>query len=1257
MQDWEMLVETWPSGPYRHNLPRLAPRRDPNRPPAPRRFRTTIRFVYAQGGHFTYEDHGAPWSVVAPNLTFDFVRADALNTYVGTARFTDGTVRIQQFEPMRAEMTTRFSLDGGLVQLRHIDLLTDGAESHVNGFVDFTRWPLQRYNVSSTVDFARMREIFFAGADWQLDGEGEFAGVFEFPQEGGRSLRGSFTSEQAVVNGLAFPHLHGTLEWLPDRFAVTHAETDLYGGRMRLAYMMSPLGTPQGATASLRAEYEGLDLASFFDAFELEPLEVAGLATGDVALQWPNGRFSSGLLGEGRTMIVPAYGTALAPETLPPAAAEPAPAQGPAVAPEPFDPRASPGLLDIGAELRYRFAPDRFTFEPSRVATSSTHVTFEGSTAYGDDSSFVFDVTSLDWQASDRLLAAIMTASGAPTNAVPVGGRGTFDGTMTGSFRAPRVAGRFTSESTRAWDVTWGPAQGDIVIENSYVDVAGGVIGDAAGAHIRADGRFSLGFPRRDGGDEIDAHVVVNGWPLVDLRHAFGLDDWPVDGVVGLADVRLRGAYREPLGEGTLRIDQGVAWDETFASATGSLTFEGGGLRINPIQMAKGSGRVVGAAWIGWDGAYSFEADGERIPVESLDNFRLEDPELTGILNFTSYGAGEFEAPRYEFIGTIGDLFIGDEGIGQVRGHVSVADDVLTVVQLDGTSNRLQITGGGQIALNDLYDSELRFRFFDTSLDPYLRFVAPEVSPYTRIIASGTVRVAGPLGERSHLLVDTAVDEATFTLFDYDLRNDGPIRLTFEDNAFRVGRLRLSGADTELGVTGSVDVGQRAVNLAADGQANLAIMQLFFRDLSASGSARLSARVVGPLDEPGLLGEADITNGSIRHFSLPHSLTEINGPIRFDAAGVNVSEVRARMGDGDVTFDGSISLRGYVPEEFNLSARGRSMRLRFPEGFNSTVNADLALLGPINAPLLAGRVEVLSLSVVLRLEDQTGLLGLAAAGAAGTPESNGGPGLAGAAGFPLQFDIDVSMPPMPVIRNPNARIEASAALHFSGTLAEPALTGQVTVERGEVFFTGNRYLVRRGTIDFLDADRFEPVFDIEAETRPRTTGQTFTVNVQIAGTFDRLQPTLTADPWLPQTEIVALLLGGTPDLGRAEQLALGSPELAQERLLQTAGAVLLASPLSSRIGTALTGVLPIDTVQITPILEFDSTTGQQLNPTARVTLGQRISSRVFLTYSRAFNEQSEIILLEYEQSDRVSWILSRNEDRTFALDFRIRHVF
>jgi len=42
---------------------------------------------------------------------------------------------------------------------------------------------------------------------------------------------------------------------------------------------------------------------------------------------------------------------------------------------------------------------------------------------------------------------------------------------------------------------------------------------------IEADGLFSLGYPRSDNGEEINARVRIVKRPLPDLRHAFALDD------------------------------------------------------------------------------------------------------------------------------------------------------------------------------------------------------------------------------------------------------------------------------------------------------------------------------------------------------------------------------------------------------------------------------------------------------------------------------------------------------------------------------------------------------------------------------------------------------------------------------------------------------------------------------------------------------------------------------------------------------------
>jgi hypothetical protein len=169
MTDWDMRIETWPDG--RHSFPRFT--RERTEPPGPRRFVTTLRYVHARNGQFTYEDHGTPWSTVARNLD---VVVRKTSEYEGTASFSNGTVQIQDYLPMQMEMRSRFTIDGALVRFSDLDLVADGSVSDVTGVVDLGRWPEQTWNVRSRVDFPRMRQIFFSREPWRLTGTGEFTG-------------------------------------------------------------------------------------------------------------------------------------------------------------------------------------------------------------------------------------------------------------------------------------------------------------------------------------------------------------------------------------------------------------------------------------------------------------------------------------------------------------------------------------------------------------------------------------------------------------------------------------------------------------------------------------------------------------------------------------------------------------------------------------------------------------------------------------------------------------------------------------------------------------------------------------------------------------------------------------------------------------------------------------------------------------------------------------------------------------------------
>jgi hypothetical protein len=1249
---WTMTVETSRTGTHLPKLTRPAGKK--------KSYTTTVRHVYADGGQFTYLDHVTPWSVIAPNLNFDLVRASNLNAYVGTASFDRGSVQIQKYLPMSAKMTTRFTLDAPLVRLHHIDLITDGARTSLTGSVDFNRFPEQSYQIESRLNLPRMREIFFANEAWRVGGDAQFTGRFHL-FKGGYELGGRFGSDFATLLAggrlLQFPNLQGNVSWVPKQFAVSDASADFYGGRAGFTYALAPLGASAPATAAFDVTYDDVDLPAFIRAINWRDMDLRGRASGRNAMTWTNGRFGETRNASGDVTITPPPSVSLSPADLPSTVA--------VVDPEvPFVKDRPLGALPMGGAVHYRFDSKGLDFDPSWVASPSTYVSFRGHAGFGGASDLPFHVTSLDWQASDRLLSAILTSAGARTGAVPVAGYGQFNGVMTGPFSQPVVSGRFAGDAIWSWGVNWGRAVGDIVIENSYVTVTNGVIGDEAQGSIRADGKFSLGYPRKDRGEEINGRVRVHNWPLKDFRAAFNLNDWPMDGVVGEADITLTGPYTAPFGKGTLRIDRGVAWGETFDSATGNLTFIGTGLEITPITMTKGPGRVRGSATIYWDGSYSFDADGDKILVESLTSFTMPKAPLSGVLDFRAHGAGNFDHPQYEFRAHVPDLSISSQGIGDVSGVLQVRNNVLLITQLEAASGLLQASGTGSIALTGGYDSNLTFRFTDTSIDPYLPFIAPAMAPkisqYTRARVGGSLQIQGELSHPETLNALAVIDDARLTLLTYELRNQGELRMTLKDNAVGISHLVLVGEGTKLSLEGDIPLSTAPVNLRASGDANLAILQGFFPNLISSGAAVLNATIAGTGAEPRFSGQAQISDGRVRYRTFPHGLEHINGPITFDATSIDVAGLRAQMGGGDVQFGGNIRLNGYAPEQFNLTAEGRSMRLHYPTGFASTVDASLSFVGPIGTPTLGGTVTVLRSSFQGEIDNDFALVrlavGTAAAGLTTEPTAVGEPSL------PVRFDLRVNAPGTLAIDTKDAQVYGSANLDVRGNWDTLSVTGLVTIDRGNIFFAGNRFTVRPGQIRLSNPSTIDPFFDVEVATRARRGAQTYDITSRVTGTIGNLNLTIASDPFLPTYDVMLLMFGELPNVNSAE-LHSAAPQLSQQQVMRTAAAQILSMPISSRVGSVVQRTIPFDTFSIVPLLGDEAALGQ-LRAGARVTVGQRISNRTFLTYSRALNQQGinqyDVFLLEYEQSDRLSWVLSRtneSQQATFALDFRLRHVF
>ena len=324
---------------------------------------------------------------------------------------------------------------------------------------------------------------------WELAGDGDFTGKFHL-FKGGHDLSGTFKSDVLGVNKYRFPELYGSLRWTDRTFDVWNAGAKAYGGDTRFTYAIRRQAQGVPALSTLDTNLTNVDLAAYTDVEQLRGTRFAGAASGHLLLEWPLGAFSEHH-GDLSLSVTPPPG--VVPMTTSLAAAR---AAGANYEWGPFAPMP-PGDVPIAGDLTARFGADDVDIDGGSFVTERTHVTFRGTTAWGERSRLNFHVTSSDWQESDEVLAGIITDFGSPKNPVAFGGFGEFDGVLTGPFRDPRVEGAFSGEDLRAWDTTWGNGGGHLVVENNYVTVSDGVVRED-GSEIRADGKFSLGYPRDD---------------------------------------------------------------------------------------------------------------------------------------------------------------------------------------------------------------------------------------------------------------------------------------------------------------------------------------------------------------------------------------------------------------------------------------------------------------------------------------------------------------------------------------------------------------------------------------------------------------------------------------------------------------------------------------------------------------------------------------------------------------------------------------
>ncbi len=219
------------------------------------------------------------------------------------------------------------------------------------------------------------------------------------------------------------------------------------------------------------------------------------------------------------------------------------------------------------------------------------------------------------------------------------------------------------------------------------------------------------------------------------------------------------------------------------------------------------------------------------------------------------------------------------------------------------------------------------------------------------------------------------------------------------------------------------------------------------------------------------------------------------------------------------------------------------------------------------------------------------------------------------------------------VRGQGLQTRLTGQLNVRSTPASPAprVLGEVRTERGTYRAYGQRLDIETGVLRF-NGPYDNPTLDITA-VRPNTTQR---VGVLISGSAQLPRVRLFSDPELPDSEKLAWLVLGRPASGAGAEAAV----------LQQAALALL-----SRNGRDLDGGLAsafgLDELSFAGA----ATTADGTTSAAALTLGKRLSSKLYLTYEASLAGAMGTVSIFYDLSRRVTVRARAGEENAIDLIF------
>jgi translocation and assembly module TamB len=920
-------------------------------------------------------------------------------------------------------------------------------------------------------------------------------------------------------------------------------------------------------------------------------------------------------------------------------------------------PRQTLGLVPVSGPAYADYLGDHrhLVIQDANLHTPATQVHGVGTLDLLDKdlrSALRLDVVGRDLGEFDQLLTITdlrATPLGAP-HALPLKllGAATFHGVVHGSFFALQAVGHMDSgpfemvvarrEPEKAGGtlpppelLRWDQFHGDISYAPTRLILRDGelVRGDAV-IHSDLDlspDRTSPGTYTYDKHTQVSAMLQATNVSLTDLQSIAGIS-YPVSGKLD-AHAHVAGTADDLEGSGQLLLTNAVAYGQPVSTADMVLSAQGHLLQATHIRLATAGGVAIGdLQYDDSSGALQGEMAGHGFEVSKIAFLHNSRPRADGRMGILLHVEGTPATPRASGEMEVEKLTLNGQPMGRLQAAANIqAGQLLLTSRAELFQTHMDLRG--QVQLGGKYPAQMELTFADFNIGPLLRMASSSnITAQSSLV--GKIRLSGPLAEPSQIQADADVNTLTATIGGIPMHSQGPLQATLRDGKLQLKQVHIQGTKIDFVAGGTIDLLRGyALRVHSEGTIDAALASVMNKEIQSSGQVKFILNARGTAQKPNLQGRAELSHINVHMMDVTNGLTDMNGTMAFDQDRLVVQQLKGSSGGGDLEVKGFV---GYQHGIFvDLTATTQHVRIRYPKGVSSSVDAKLRVLGNLDSLLVSGDIQLTRFGI----DSNVDLASLATGGGGvSTPIDPTSPMNR------VHLDIHVTSAPELGFQNSFASLAGDVNLRIRGTVENPSVLGRIDITEGSASFAGTKYSLQQGDIIFANPVAITPEIDLEASARV----QKYDIIIGLHGPPNKLEISYRSEPPLTQADVLALLA-----LGRTNEQAAMYGEQQQAGANLTTEA-LLGGALNAAVSSRVQKLFGVGSVRVDP--NFVGTLG---GSTARITVEQQVGRNFTFTFATNVNSTAQqLIQGQLDLTRNVSIIAVRDEANVFSMYLQIR---